>query len=350
MFLIGGREVSTEAPTLILAEIGSAHGGSIDTAERLIDIAARAGCDGVKFQIRTNDELFTKAYLERPYNSENAFGDTYGEHRRALELDQTELDHLHAYANSRGLVCFATAFDASAVEMCVRLGYPAIKLASGSLTNTPLLSFAASTNLPIFLSTGAGTLEDVDRAVDTITSVNPRLALLQCTASYPTTDYSTLDLGVIQTYAERYPCVPGVSLHVSGIAMGPVSVALGARVIEMHITYDRAAKGTDHSFSLEPNGLRRLVRDVRRTEVAMGTEKRFHESETDAFVKMSQSIVAARPLKAGQVIRGLDLALKTPGGGLAPYRFKDLVGKRINRNLKTDEMLEERDVTHKVKA
>ena len=223
---------------------------------------------------------------------------------------------------------------------------PAFKIASGDLTNTPLLRHVARIGRPMFVSTGGGTLEDVERAVDTILPLNQHLCVMQCTASYPA-EVEELNLGVIETYRERFPeLVIGLSDHQSGIAMSMVGYMLGARVIEKHFTLNHAWKGSDHAFSLMPEGMRRLVRDLRRVPEAVGDGvKRPLESEERPLEKMGKKLVAARDLPAGHVLGSGDLVAKSPAdGGLPPYELDELLGRRLARPLIVEQAVAVEDV------
>ena len=195
---------------------------------------------------------------------------------------------------------FATAFDEPSADLLAELDVPAYKIASGDLTNTPLLRHVASFGKPLVVSTGGATIEDVDRAVEAVSASTRTLCLLQCTAAYPAA-VEDLNLGVITTLRERYPeLVIGLSDHQDGIAMAPVAYMLGARVIEKHFTLSHTAKGTDHAFSLMPEGMRKLVRDLRRVPIAIGDGvKRPLPSEQKPLEKMGKKLVAARALERG---------------------------------------------------
>ncbi|HEY7398688.1 MAG TPA: N-acetylneuraminate synthase family protein, partial [Gaiellaceae bacterium] len=204
------------------------------------------------------------------------------------------------------------------------------KIASGDLTNTPLLRHVGELGKPVIFSTGGGTLDDVRRAYETLAEVNPQIAILQCTAGYPA-EWEELDLRVITTYQQLFPdAVVGFSSHDNGISMPVAAYVLGAQIVEKHFTLNRAMKGTDHRFSLEPVGLRKLVRDLQRTRVALGDgNKTMYQSEAAPILKMGKKIVAARDLSAGHVLRREDLALKSPGDGLPPYEIERLIGRTL---------------------
>jgi N-acetylneuraminate synthase/sialic acid synthase len=228
---------------------------------------------------------------------------------------------------------FATAFDFESADLLAELDVPAFKFASGDLRNTPLQRHVAAFGKPMLLSTGGGTMEDVERAVDAILPLNEQLCVLQCTAAYPAS-VEDLNLNVITTLRERFPSlVIGLSDHQNGIAMAVVAYMLGARVIEKHFTLDHALKGRDHAFSLMPEGMRRLVRDLHRVPAALGeATKRPLPIEADALEKMGKKLVAARELELGHVLAASDLAIKSPAdGGLPPYELDRLVGRRLRR-------------------
>ena len=344
--IVDGKRISDDGDCYVIAEIGNNHQGSLEQAMRLVRAAYDCGADAVKLQKRENRTLYTKELFDLPYDNEQSFGRTYGEHREALELEPEEFVELKAFADDLGVTLFATAFDAPSADFLAEAGVAAFKLASGDLHNTPLQRHVASLGKPIFLSTGGGTLEDVDRAVETITAVNDQLCVMQCTAAYPVA-VEELNLRVIETMRERYPeLVIGLSDHHSGIAMAIPAVMLGARVLEKHFTLDHAWKGTDHAFSLMPEGMRRLVRDLHRIPVALGDGvKRPYESERRPLEKMGKQLVAARALETGHVLAAGDLAIKSPfTGGLPPYALDELVGGRLTRALFADEAVHEGDV------
>lgn len=285
---IADRVISDDSPCYVIAEIGGNHGGSLDTALQMIRIAAACGASAVKFQTRDNRTLYSDALLNAPYENENSYGKTYGEHREALELSTASLVHCVNEAVMSKVDCFSTAFDEASVDKIVGLGMPAIKIASGGLTDQRLLRHAALSGLPIILSTGGGTMNEIDAAMSLIVNYTERVALLHCTAAYPVRCWSEHNLRCIQTLREAYPeYVIGWSGHDSGIAMATAAYALGARIVEKHFTLDRSSKGTDHSFSLEPSGLTKLCRDLKRTHAALGDgTKRYLPSEVAPIAKM----------------------------------------------------------------
>jgi sialic acid synthase len=322
----------------VIAEIGHNHQGSLEKAKEMFRVAKECGVNAVKLQKRDNRSLYTRAMYNAPYSHENSFGPTYGAHREALEFGRDEYVELKRYASELGLTMFATAFDFASVDFLAALDMPAYKIASGDLKNTPLLKHVARIGKPMIVSTGGGTLKDVQRAFDAIMPVNPQLCLLQCTANYPA-EPEHMNLRVITTYRKRFPeVVIGLSDHQNGIAMALAAYVLGARVIEKHFTLNRAWKGTDHAFSLEPTGMRKLVRDLRRVRVALGDGiKRPYPGEAGPLYKMAKKLVAAHALPAGHVLTREDVALKSPNDGLPSYELESVIGKVTLRALQEDE-------------
>lgn len=337
---IDGTHVDDDSDCWVIAEIGHNHQGDLDTCKALFRAAKEAGASAVKLQKRDNRLLYTREAFDRPYDHENSYGATYGTHREALEFGWDQYAELKQYAKELQITFFATAFDVPSVDFLAELDVPALKIASGDLKSTYLLEYAARLGKPLVVSTGAASMDDVQRAYDTIMPINPQLCLLQCTAAYPP-DFEQLDLRVIETFRQRFPdAVIGFSSHDSGIAMAAVAFTLGARVIEKHFTLNRAMKGTDHAFSLEPTGMRKVVRDLRRARVALGDgQKRVHENEITPGVKMGKKIVARHDLPVGHVLEDKDLAMKSPGDGLWPYRRPEVLGRTLLGPVRADEAI-----------
>ena len=328
---VDGKRIWDDGPAYVIAEIGHNHQGDLEKAKALIHAAKESGVDAVKFQKRDNKRLFTRAFYDSPYENENSFGATYGEHREALELGKSDWFELSRYSREEGVAFVAAAFDEPSADFLAELGVDAFKFASGDLLNVPFLRYVAALGKPLLLSTGGGTIEDIDRAVQAIAPLNRELCVLHCTASYPA-EVEDLNLSVIVTLKERFPeLVIGLSDHHNGIAMAPVAYMLGARVFEKHFTLNHAWKGTDHAYALMPDGMRRFVRDLHRIPAALGDGmKRRLPSEEGPLRKMGKKLVAARDLPAGHVLAAEDVIAKSPAdGGLSPYQLDELVGKRL---------------------
>jgi YrbI family 3-deoxy-D-manno-octulosonate 8-phosphate phosphatase len=276
----------------LVAEIGQNHQGDPAIARELIHTAKLCGVDAVKSQKRELSALLSPEEQSRPYASPHAFGATYGEHRRRLELEREAWADLFAYARELGITLFASPWDLPSARLLRELGCPIFKIPSAAVTNLPLLEEIAGYGRPVILSTGMSTIEEIDAAVAVLSG--SELTLLQCTSAYPV-ESSAVNLRAMQTLAERYGRPVGLSGHHRGIAIDAAAVALGACLLERHFTLDRTMKGTDHAASLEPPGLSKLVRDVRAVEAAMGSgEKAVLECERAAREKLR----AARPIPA----------------------------------------------------
>ena len=335
---IESTQINDDSDCYVIAEIGHNHQGNLETAKELFRAAKECGVNAVKLQKRDNRSLYTREMYNKPYDNENSFGDTYGRHREFLEFGMAEYKELQNFASELGLTFFATAFDFSSADFLAELNAPAYKIASGDLRNIPLLKYVAGFKRPVIVSTGGGTIEDVQRAYDAVMPINPQLAILQCTAGYPCA-FEEMNLRVITSFRERFPdVVIGLSSHDSGIAMVVAAYILGARIVEKHFTLNRAMKGTDHAFSLERGGMRRVVRDLKRVRLALGDGvKSTYESEVAPLLKMGKKLVAAVDLPANHVIRREDIAIKSPGDGLRPYEIDRVIGKVTRRPLKEDE-------------
>ena len=335
---IESTKIDDDSDCYVIAEIGHNHQGKMETAKELFRAAKECGVNAVKLQKRDNRSLYTHEMYNKPYDNENSFGTTYGEHREFLEFGMSEYKELQAYARELGLTFFATAFDFRSADFLAELNSPAFKIASGDLRNIPLLKYVAGFQKPVIVSTGGGTIDDVQRAYDAVMPINRQLAILQCTAGYPCA-FEEMNLRVITSFRERFPdVVIGLSSHDSGIAMVVGAYILGARIIEKHFTLNRAMKGTDHAFSLERGGMRRVVRDLQRVRVALGDGvKSTYQSEVAPLLKMGKKLVAAADLPANHVIRREDIAIKSPSDGLQPFELDKVIGKVTRHPIKEDQ-------------
>jgi sialic acid synthase len=333
---ISGRVISDSTDAYVIAEIGHNHEGDVGRAEELFIKAADAGASAVKLQKRDNKSLFTRAMYEEAYSGRNSFGPTYGAHKEALEFGREEYVHLAGLAAGLGVHFITTAFDMSSVDFLADIGVDAIKIASGDLTNTPLLEYAAKVGKPMIVSTGGGDMAAVRRVCDTILPINAQLAILQCTAMYPARP-EDLNLSVIDAFRDEFPTVIGFSGHDIGPELSSVAYALGARIIEKHVTLDRTRPGSDHHFSLEPAELTALILGLRRTRLSLGSPvKQCLPGERPALRKMGKKLVAARDLAAGHLLSGRDVAIKSPGDGMAPHLLPTVVGRTLKGPLAAD--------------
>jgi len=331
--------INDESDCYIIAEVGNNHQGEMKKAIQLFEAAKMAGVQAVKLQKRDNRSLYTKAAFDKPYENENSFGATYGEHREFLEFGKAEYRELQQLAKELGLHFFATAFDYPSADFLAEFELPVYKIASGDLKNIPLIKYVAAFGKPIIVSTGGGTLEDVRRVYEEIMPINPQLSFLQCTATYPT-DAEDMNLRVITTLREAFPeIVIGLSDHYNGISMAVAAYVMGARVLEKHFTLNHTWKGTDHALSLEPIGMHKMVRDLQRARVALGSGvKEPLPKEVPAITKMGKSLFAARDLPAGAVLTKDDIAIRCPGGGVPPSEFDAILGKKTTKAFAEDEV------------
>ena len=338
---IDGVPVGPAHPCYIIAEIGINHNGSLDLAKQLIVKAAELGVNAVKFQKRTIEKILTRSALDAPYDNENSYGATYGEHRRHLEFDLAQYRELQATAKQKGVHFFASAWDEEAVDFLLDLGCPALKIASADLTNLALLEYVCrKVNVPILVSTGMADLAEVEQAVRLLDEYHKDYCLMQCTSSYPAA-IGEVNLEVLRTYQRSFPnAVVGYSGHEDGVSLSLAARVMGAAMIERHFTLNRAMKGNDHAASLGIPGLQKLVSYVRSFEQARGDGvKRVWDSERSVRRKLAKSLVTTRALKRGARITEADLTRKSPGNGISPARLRDVVGRELVRDVEADQLL-----------
>ncbi len=343
--VVNDKTITPDGACYIIAEIGHNHGGSIDVALDMIDAAADCGVDAVKFQKRDNRTLFTKEMYSSEYNSKNAYGRTYGEHRECLELGRAQYERLIERARERGVDFMCTPFDPPSVDFLAALDTPAYKIASFDLTNLPLIEYTAQLGRPIFLSTGASTMAEIRQAYELIERYGVPACLMHCVSRYPTPE-SEVNLGVVSLLAREFPnAVIGYSGHDAGVLAGVAAYAMGAVVLEKHFTLDRQARGSDHHFSLDPDGMRRQVQQIRAIETMRGTGvKRLREEEMPARTKLGKGVYAARKLANGTILSMSDLVIKSPGHGLTPNCISQILGRRLVKDLSEEEPIQLSDV------
>lgn len=332
----------------VIAEAGVNHNGSLAMALQLIDAARAAGADAVKFQTFRAEDVATPTARTADYQRVNTGASSQFEMIKALELDDNEHRELARHALHVGIEFFSTPFSLQAVDLLVSLGVSRIKLPSGEITNKPLLQKAASTRLPLFMSSGMATLDEVATAIGWITDcwkiagrlegaarapVGPPLVLLHCTSAYPA-PAEALNLRAMTTMATAFGRPVGYSDHSEGIEAAVAAVALGASVIEKHLTLDRALPGPDHRASADPRQFADMVRSIRQVEAMLGDGvKRPHPVEADTRDVARRSVVTTRDLLSGHVLTPADLALRRPGTGIAPDQCETLPGRRLCRDV-----------------
>lgn len=338
-------------PTYIIGEIGQNHNGEVEIAKKLIDVITEPVIDhlfgqklmpmnAVKMTRRDLNEELSASEMHRPYENPNSFGKTYGEHRAFLELNDEQHLEVYRYAKSKGLEFVETLCAKGCLSM-LRLFTPdRLKVASRDLTNLPLLEAMAETRIPMILSTGMTGKKELDDALDVITRHHSEISILHCLSQYPS-EYQNINLQTIIYLKEQYPQYKiGYSDHSIGILMPAVAVGMGAEIIEKHITLDRNMKGTDHRGSLEPEGIWRMVRDIRNTEYAIGEYGMFiSEKVTDTRIKLERSIATLRMMDAGETITENDLHMLSPGNGFKWADREKLIGKRLKVAVPANEII-----------
>ena len=342
---IGDREVGPGRPAFVIAEAGVNHNGSADLAHRLIDVAIGAGCDAVKFQKRSVRALLSREAFNKPYSNQgHTFGSTYGEHRQRVELSPEQWVSMKAHADEAGIMLLGSAWDEQSAAFVESLGVPAHKIGSPDLTNLPLCRQLASFGKPVILSTGMSRAKEVDVAVANIRNVNSQLIVLHCVSAYPAA-FEDLRLGCIPQLRGRYQLPVGYSGHEHGWHAVIAAVALGACVIEKHITLDRSMKGGDHRLSLEPDDLRAMVRQIRDVEVALpGSSKELLPAETKFREKLGKSVVTKVDVPKGTRLTEDMLGCKSPATGISPMALDRVVGRVAVRDLGADLVLQWDDV------
>ena len=346
---IGGVTAGEDHPIFVIAEIGHNHQGNPDLAKAIIKAAKESGATAAKLQKRHLPSLFTNDFAHQPYRSEHAFGATYLEHRAALELDEQTWRDLAAYAYDVGILFFATAFDVPSADFLVGLGVPALKIGSGDALNWPLLDHATTLGVPLLVSTGGLSWDEVDATAQRLSNRGAQFALLQCTSTYPCPP-EELDLSVITAMRQRYPeTVIGYSGHEHGLVPSLAAAALGAAIIERHFTTDNSLRGSDQRYSLTPQTMTELVRgaSIACRSLGRGVKHR-HRSEQPALHKLGKKLVAATDLPVGHVLSYTDLVVRSPADGLSPHLLDQVVGSRLLRALRRDEALTLQDTGHPV--
>ena len=332
---IGARPVGAGHPSFIIAEAGINHNGRIEIAKKLIDLAVEAGADAVKFQMRDFKTLYT----------DNAFNNTKHEDIasqyllsliRESTLSEENFKELARYAKQKGIIFLCTPWDIASVDVLEKLNVPAYKLASADLVNLELIEYIVSKKKPLILSTGMSSGEEIETTVNYLDSLGAEYILLQCNSAYPAAA-KDINLRYMDTLREKFDCIVGYSGHELGLAISMAAAALGAKVIERHITLDRTMTGPDHAISLEPAGIIKLVRDIRRIEEALQSDKKFITAGEFMNRKiLGKSLVATRPIKAGETLTRDMITAKSPAKGLSPQMLHTLIGKKSIRNIPKD--------------
>ncbi len=337
--------MSDKVHVTIIAEAGVNHNGSLELAKRLVDAALDAGADIVKFQTFKADRIATRQAHQAEYQkkNQNNNGQSQLEMLKRLELSDSDHRELLSYCEEKGIKFWSTAFDLDSIEYLRNLGIDLWKIPSGEITNYPYLKKIASFNQPVIVSTGMCEMDDVSRAIDALTNnglEREKITLLHCNTEYPT-PMEDVNLKAMETMRRKFGLEIGYSDHTRGIEIPIAAVALGATVIEKHITLDRGMEGPDHKASIEPIELKAMVSAIRNVEKALGDgKKRISPSERKNIAIARKSIVASRPIAEGEVFTEENLAVKRPGSGISPMRWEEVLGQKASRCFNTDELIE----------
>lgn len=337
--------------TYIIGEIGQNHNGSVDIANLIVDLVSRpvreevfgldlAPMNAVKLTKRDLNEELSASQMARPYDTPNSFGKTYGEHRAFLELSDEEHLEVYRHAKDKGLDFVETLCAKGCLSLLKLFTPDRLKVASRDLTNLPLLAALAETRIPIILSTGMAGKKELDDALDVITHYHDRISILHCVSQYPTHP-DNLNLRTIIYLKKHYPQYAiGFSDHTIGISAPVVAIGMGAEIIEKHITIDRRMKGTDQAGSLGPDGVNRMVRDVRVAERWMGTEDLYiEECVSGSKVKLERSIATRRDIRKGESLTIDDIHMLSPGDGFKWADKDKVIGHRASKDIPANEVI-----------
>jgi N-acetylneuraminate synthase/N,N'-diacetyllegionaminate synthase len=338
---IGNKWIGKGYPVFIIAEAGVNHNGDLSLAKKLIDLAKGSGADAVKFQTFKAEEIVTPRIGKASYQKNiTSPQESQYEMLKRLELKDSDFKTLAAYANKKNIIFLSSPFDKKSVDLLEEIGVSAFKIASGEITNLPLLEYIAKKDKPIILSTGMASLDEIKQALQVInTAGKQEVILLHCVTSYPV-KIEEVNLKAIITLGKKFNLLVGFSDHTEGIIAPAAAVVLGACIIEKHFTLDKNLPGPDHSASLGPEELKSLVRAVRDTEKALGNGLKQPTAAEEAIkIYARKSIVAKVDIPRGVYIKEDMLSIKRAGKGIEPKYLKDIVGKIIKRSIKKDQPL-----------
>lgn len=339
---IADKIIGENQPCFIIAEAGVNHNGDIEKAKKLIDVAKESGADAVKFQTWITEEIMTKNAKKAEYQKSNGDLESFYDSIKKLELTHEEFKELSEYAKKKDIIFLSTPDDEKSLDFLTNIGMPAIKVGSAAITDVRLIKKIAEKNLPVILSTGMSTMEEVKDAVDIIKNEN--LILLHCTSNYPA-DIESCNLRAMKTLQSNFKTLVGYSDHTLDIATPITAVARGAVVIEKHFTLDKNLPGPDHKTSLNSEELKKMVENIRRTEIILGSDKKEpHKNEIEMRKIIRRSIVAKEDIPVGTEIKEELLTFKIPGTGLPPNHIHKIIGLKSKYNIKRDEQIKVEDL------
>jgi sialic acid synthase len=331
--------------SFVIAEVGQNHQGDLHTAREFIRIFSFEGADAIKFQTRNNQYLFSQDAFEATYESENSFADTYGAHREKLELKPEWLPILKEDCIKHGVKFMSTPFDEPSLNLLDQVGVDILKIASFDLGNLPFIQRIANLNKPVVMSIGGGKLDQIRSSVEVLNKHQVNLAILHCVSEYPC-EYNRLGLNNIEELIKEFPgCVIGSSDHFNGTLSGPVAYLKGARVFEKHVTLNRAWRGTDHSFALEPEGFRKFVRDIKRVRHMLPPKPADDLGSERVFKKLGKSLIAYVDIKQGSKITMDHLSGRIFRSQYVPVRESNrVIGAMAKRDINQGEIIRYEDI------
>lgn len=341
---IGNKFIGENQPVFVIAEAGVNHNGRLDLAKKLIDKAAEAGADAVKFQTFKAEKLVTRKAEMADYQKKN-IGKTESQYAMLKKLELKDRFHkpLFDYAKKKGLIFMSTPFDEDAIDFLDELGVPIFKAGSSDTNNIPYLIKMAKKKKPILLSTGMSDMREIKESVDAILRYNKQLIVLHCTTDYPC-PYDQVDLRVMKTMRKKLGTLIGYSDHTNGLEVPVAAVALGANVIEKHFTLSRKMKGPDHKALLEPGELKQMVTQIRNIEKALGKNKKIITEVAKKYISVAKkSVVANHDIRKGEKFTNKNLGIKRPGTGLAPKYYFNILGKRAKKDIEEDKLIRKND-------
>lgn len=344
---IGNKLIGYNRPCFIIGEAGVNHNGDMKLARKLVDAAADAGVDAVKFQMFKAEQVVTESAEMAEYQKKNlGTNESQADMLRKLEMSEEQHVEIKKYAESKGLIFLSTSHSGNfGIDSLERVGVLGHKLGSGDLNNKPFLEHVAKTQKPIFLSTGMATMPEVKKAIEWIRKAgNDKIIALHCTSNYPC-PYDEVNMNAMKTMMDELDCLIGYSDHTLGTEIPILARSMGACLIEKHYTLDKKMKGPDHIASAEPDELKYMVKAIRNTEKAFGwSQKKPSKSEKKIMLMARKSLVAARDIKKGRKIKADDLVVKRPGTGVLPEYFDDVIGKIAQKKIVTDELIRLKDL------
>lgn len=341
---IGKKSVGANSPVFIIAEGGVNHNGKLKLALKLVEAAHAAGADAIKFQTWKAEELVTMEAEMATYQIQN-MGKTERQYDmlKRLELSDEFFAPIKKRCEELGIILLSTPHGgAASIDRVIALGLDALKFGSGDLTNLPALEYAAQFKKPMILGTGMATLDEVKEAVDAIQKCgNEKIVLLHCTTNYPC-PLEEVNLLAMKAMEQKLGCIVGYSDHTEGTLVSPLAVALGAKVIEKHLTLSKNMEGPDHKASMEPEKFTEMVKNIRQAEIILGTpEKKPNPSEMQIMKIARKSVVSLGEIKKGKIFTQKNIGVKRPGNGLHPKLYSLLLGKKATRDIPADSLIQE---------